>query len=151
VPNMIDAMKESEAVEIGLRSGHILYGRFKELIEGRFVVRSPEGELVFIPADDGNVAYVKLVAADPELNTTIDKLYGKRTTEAVSAIPEEEEPPSRRVDVPPVILPGAPTGRQVDIEQIKERWRHNTSFTVSQTRPAFRPRIQTDEGDKEDK
>jgi hypothetical protein len=147
---MIDAMKESEAVEIGLRSGYVLYGRFKELIEGRFVVRSPEGELVFIPADDGNVAYVKLVAADPELSATIDKLCGKQTVEAVSAIPEEE-PPSRRVDVPPVILSSAPAGRQVDIEQIKERWRHNTSFTVSQTRPAFRPRIQTDEGDKEDK
>lgn len=151
MPNMIDVMKESEAVEIGLRSGHVLYGRFKELVEGRFLVRSPEGELVFIPADDGNIAYVKLVAADPELSSTIDKLYGKGPASAAPFVPEEEELPSRRVDVPPVILSGSPPSRQTDIEQIKERWRHSTSFTVSQTRPAFRPRIQTDEGDKEDK
>lgn len=151
MPNMIEVMKESEAVEIGLRSGHVLYGRFKELVEGRFLVRSPEGELVFIPADDGNIAYVKLVAADPELSSTIDKLYGKGPATVASFVPEEEEPPSRRVDVPPIILSGVPSGRQTDIEQIKEKWRHNASFTISQTRPAFRPRIQTDEEDKEKK
>jgi len=147
--DMINAMKESEAVEIGLRNGHVLYGKFKEVLGTHFVLRDPEGSLIFIPVDEGNIAYIKLVAADPEISAAMDKAYGKQVQPPI--FPEEEEPPSRRVDVPPIILSGVPGGRLTDIEQVKERWRHNTSFAVSQTRPAFRPRIQIDGENKEDK
>jgi hypothetical protein len=143
--NMIEIMKSSEAIEIGLRSGHIMYGRFKDIADGHFIMISPEGETIFIPADDSNIAYIKTVSADPEISANMDKLYGK----AQSSIIEEEEPPSRRVDVPPVILSKAPERRQTNIEQVKERWRHNTNFTAN-ARPAFKPRIESEE-DKEDK
>lgn len=142
--DMIKAMKDSEAVEIGLRSGHIVYGKFREFVEARFIVSDPEGSLVFVPAGDSNIAYVKLVAADPEISATMDRLYGKR-----ESIPEEEEPPPRRVDVPPVILSGVPPGRQSAIEQVKEKYRHNTEFTAKQTR--YPARIQVEMDNKKDK
>lgn len=160
--NVIKAMTESEAVEIGLKSGHVVYGKFKGTTGGGredngmvvesnscFIVCDPEGQLVFVDSSSANVAYIKLVAADPEISATMDRIYGKVPKPTVL---DEEEPPPRRVDVPPVILGAAPTGRLEGgrVEEIKERFRHSTTFT-SQMRPAFRPRIETDSGDKEDK
>lgn len=161
--DMIETMKESEAIEIGLKSGHVVYGKFRGITSGRyedngtivesnsyFIVRDPEGQLVFVESSGANIAYIKLVAADPEISATMDRLYGKSPQK--STVLDEEEPPPRRVDVPPVVLSGAPTSRVEGgrIEEIKEKFRHSTSFT-SQIRPAFRPRIETDDGDKEGK
>lgn len=141
--DMTEALKGSEAIEIGLRSGHVVYGRFKRMLGQWLVLSDPDGQLVFVPADEPNIAYIKLVAADAEIGAAMDKADAERGQ------PPEGEQPSRRVDVPPVILPGAPSGRHAAIEEVKERFRHNTSFT-SQMRPAFRPRIETEEKKEEE-
>jgi hypothetical protein len=151
---MIKEMEASEAIEIGLRSGHVLYGRFRGVSEGRFIVFDPDGAILFVPADEGNVAYVKLVPPDAELSAVMDKVRGGRQ----SPFPAGAQV---RTDAVPVVLGSVPHDRssasqaveaaRSRLESIKERYRHTgNSFREGRQdrpellRPSYRPTIQAD-------
>lgn len=145
---MLKEMVESAAVEIGLRNGHIVYGQCQgittdEALGCHFVVLDPNGAKVFVPVERDNLAYIKLVPPDPE----IERALGPQRETAMDDV---LEPPPRRVDAEPIIMSGAPPSRVGGsrLEEVKERFRHNTTFASNQ-RPAFRPRIQVGDEEKE--
>lgn len=163
--DMIETMRRSETVEISLKNGHMVYGRFLGVSGKNFVLCDPDGAVVFVPSGEDNLSYVKVVSADPEISRALDRLYGSRPShqpvepnrplDGGQQLDQEEAParrvdpprervelPSGRVDVPPVILSGPPSSRQAAIEAVKEKYRGN-SFPSS-ARPAFRPRIATE-------
>jgi hypothetical protein len=149
---MLREMKNSAAVEIGLRNGHIVYGRCQGIVSDEtlgsfFVVLDPNGATVFTSIDRDNIAYIKLVPADPELEMALGQ---QQPRQRENAMDDDSEPPPRRVDVEPLILNGPPPSRVGGnrLEEVKERFRHNTTFSSNQ-RPAFRPRIQIGDEEKE--
>jgi hypothetical protein len=168
--DMIETMRRSEAVEIGLRNGHVVYGRFLGVSGRNFVLCDPDGAVVFVPSTDENLAYAKVVSADPEISRMLDRMYGNRPSrqpvDPQDDWREDPDPPRqqraetwdppRRVDQPlepgrvdsqPVILSSIPSGRQTAIEEVKERHRHSNTFVSSQNAPraAYRPRIQRED------
>jgi hypothetical protein len=156
--NMMEAMKQSEAVEISLKNGHVVYGRFLGVSDGNIIVCDPDGAVVFVPVGADNLSYVKIVSPDPEISRLMDRLFGARPSrrpvaepapapepEAGRQLSEDEIQSPRRVDVQPIILAGPPSNRQAAIEAVKEKFRHGTSFASPATRPAFRPRIETED------
>lgn len=156
--DMIKEMEGSEAVEVGLRSGHVLYGRFREIADGRIVMFDPDGAVLFIPMDGDNIAYVKLVPPDAELSATINRLNVGRGVQLPMGVQGAPPPRQSRVDTPPVILGNIPHDKtaalqavaqaRARLESVKERYRHATnSFKEAQQdlRPAYRPTIQVDD------
>jgi len=165
--DMIETMRRSEAVEISLRNGHVVYGRFLGVSGKNLILCDPDGAVLFVPFAEENVAYIKVVSADPEISRMLDRLYGDRPSHQPVEPPEAQpgrrlqdelslrrvdppDPEPGRVDVQPVILGGLPANRHAAIEEVKERHRHSNTFGSSQTapRPAYRPRIQRE--DKEE-
>jgi hypothetical protein len=140
--DMIEAMRQSEALEICLRNGHVVYGRFLGVFGENLVLRDSDGAMVFVPMGD-NLAYVKTISADPEIGRMMDRLCGERQLRqsigSADARPQVD-PASWRSDAQPAILDAAPSSRRTVIEAVKERFRHSTSF-ASQAGPAYRPRI----------
>lgn len=166
--DMIETMRRSEAVEISLRNGHVVYGRFLGVSGKNFVLCDPDGAVLFVPFAEENMAYIKVVSADPEIGRILDRLYGDRPSRqpvdpngGAQAGPryQDDLPPRRvdppaaqdpqpgRVDVQPVILGGPPASRHAALEEVKERHRHSNTFASNQAapRPAYRPRIQRED------
>jgi len=152
--DMLKEMSGSEALEIGLRSGHVLYGKFREMVDDKIVMSDTDGAILFIPTNNDNIAYVKLVPPDAELSATINRLNADRRV----SLPIGQENSQGRVDVPPTVLDGLPHDRstakqaveqaRARLESVKEKYRHaNNSFKESAKglRPAYRPTIQIDD------
>ncbi len=168
--DMIETMRRSTAVEMVLRNGHVVYGRFLGVAGKNFILCDSDGSVVFVPTAEENLAYVKVVSDDPEISRALDRMYGDRPSrrpveppprEQMGLEDQESMPPRRidptdqslsnRVDVQPIIMSKPPTNRNAAIEEIKERHRHANSFGSSNQispRPAFRPTIRNDEGDE---
>ena len=132
--DIMDYIKASEAVEIGLKSGFVMYGRFAGVSGPYLVLSDPQGDKVLVPIAETNIAYIKLVGADPEIKATMDK--------------QEEPQIQQQVHQKPIVLDRIPPSRQAAIEAIKEKFRHNTDFATSPSRAGFRPTVQFDLGDK---
>jgi len=120
-------MSNSEAVEIGLRSCNVVYGRMEGTAEigGKdwFMIRDSDGVMIMVPASYDNISYIKLVSADPD----ICRILGDKSENSVQT---------------PGIAQDNEILENIRIDNIKDRYRHNNSFgTASQVKPLFRPRI----------
>ena len=94
---MENRMSKGEAVEIALRGGHIVYGKFIGVCEEFYVIRTPEGDLTYVPSDQGNLAYIRVVMPDTDLSRAMGSLEGRPCRVPVCGTQEPEVSPKSRV------------------------------------------------------
>lgn len=138
--SILEKIEINSLVEVCLMNGQILCGKVLDFEDNGIVIEdNSDNSLIYIFVDN-NISFVKFFRSDQENDVKEGPLLS--LDEAM-----EKDYTPRKVDSNPIIFSGMPKNRQEAIEEIKERHRHNSSFSSTQSlsKPVFKPHIEKDE------